>query len=98
MAAETVTVERHGPVLRVRMNRPDKLNAQHPTLITELDAAFAAGAADADVRVIVLSGQGRAFSEPIRRQSPAPAQPAEADDRPGARALRGGGPHARLHV
>jgi enoyl-CoA hydratase len=62
MAAETVTVERHGPVLRVRMNRPDKLNAQHPTLITELDAAFAAGAADADVRVIVLSGQGRAFS------------------------------------
>ena len=31
MAAETVTVERHGPVLRVRMNRPDKLNAQHPT-------------------------------------------------------------------
>lgn len=62
MAAETITVERHGPVLRVRMNRPDKLNAQHPTLITELDAAFAAGAADADIRVIVLSGQGRAFS------------------------------------
>ena len=62
MAAETVTVERHGPVLRVRMNRPEKLNAQHPTLITELDAAFAAGAADAEVRVIVLSGQGRAFS------------------------------------
>jgi enoyl-CoA hydratase len=62
MAAGTVIVERHGPVLRVRMNRPDKLNAQHPTLITELDAAFAAGAADADVRVIVLSGQGRAFS------------------------------------
>lgn len=44
------------------MNRPDKLNAQKPTLITELDTAFAAGAADADVRVIVLSGQGRAFS------------------------------------
>lgn len=62
MAPETVVVERHGPVLRVRMNRPDKLNAQNPTLITELDAAFAAGAADADVRVIVLSGQGRAFS------------------------------------
>src|SRR5260370_33435153 len=28
------------------MNRPDKLNAQNPTLITELDATFAAGAAD----------------------------------------------------
>jgi enoyl-CoA hydratase len=44
------------------MNRPDKLNAQNPTLITELDRAFAAGAADPEVRVIVLSGQGRAFS------------------------------------
>jgi enoyl-CoA hydratase len=62
VSAETVVVEHHGPVLRVRMNRPDKLNAQNPTLITELDTAFAAGAADADVRVIVLSGQGRAFS------------------------------------
>ena len=62
MAAETVVVERHGPVLRVRMNRPHKLNAQDPTLIAELDAAFAAGAAADDVRVIVLSGHGRAFS------------------------------------
>jgi enoyl-CoA hydratase/carnithine racemase len=55
VAAETVVVERQGPVLRVRMNRPDKLNAQDPTLIAEVDATFAAGAAD--VRVIVLSGQ-----------------------------------------
>ena len=42
MSAQTVVVEHHGPVLRVRMNRPDKLNAQNPTLITELDTAFAA--------------------------------------------------------
>jgi enoyl-CoA hydratase/carnithine racemase len=42
VSAETVVVEHHGPVLRVRMNRPDKLNAQKPTLITELDTAFAA--------------------------------------------------------
>jgi enoyl-CoA hydratase len=44
------------------MNRPDKLNAQNPTLIEEMDAAFTAGGADPDVRVIVLSGEGRAFS------------------------------------
>lgn len=61
-AYESVLVERQGAILRVRMNRPDKLNAQNPTLITELDRAFAAGAAHPDVRVIVLSGQGRAFS------------------------------------
>jgi enoyl-CoA hydratase len=62
MGVEAVKVERHGPILRVRMNRPDKLNAQDPTLIQELDAAVTEGAASADVRVIVLSGEGRAFS------------------------------------
>ena len=62
MAYESIKVEQHGPVLRIRMNRPEKLNAQNPTLITEMDAAFVAGGADADVRVVVLSGEGRAFS------------------------------------
>lgn len=62
MGFEAIKVERHGPVLRIRMNRPDKLNAQNPTLIEELDAAFTEGGANPDVRVIVLSGEGRAFS------------------------------------
>ena len=62
MGCEAIKVERRGPILRIRMNRPAKLNAQNPTLIEEMDAAFAEGAADADVRVIVLSGEGRAFS------------------------------------
>jgi enoyl-CoA hydratase len=62
MGFESIKVERRGPVLRIRMNRPDKLNAQNPTLIEEMDAAFTAGGADPDVRVIVLSGEGRAFS------------------------------------
>jgi enoyl-CoA hydratase len=62
MGFETIKVERRGPVLRIRMNRPDKLNAQNPTLLEEMDAAFTAGGADPDVRAIVLSGEGRAFS------------------------------------
>jgi enoyl-CoA hydratase len=62
MGLEAIKVERRGPVLRIRMNRPDKLNAQNPILIEEMDAAFTAGGADPDVRVIVLSGEGRAFS------------------------------------
>jgi enoyl-CoA hydratase len=62
MDYQTIKVERRGPVLRIRMNRPDKLNAQNPTLIEEMDQAFTAAAADADVRVVVLSGEGRAFS------------------------------------
>lgn len=62
MESLPVKVERHGAVLRIRLNRPEKLNAQNPALINAMDAAFAAGAADPDVRVIVLSGEGRAFS------------------------------------
>jgi enoyl-CoA hydratase/carnithine racemase len=62
MEYQTVKVEHRGPVLRIRMNRPGKLNAQNPSLIEEMDAAFASAAADADVRVVVLSGEGRAFS------------------------------------
>jgi enoyl-CoA hydratase len=62
MSFEAIKVERRGPMLRIRMNRPNKLNAQNPTLIEEMHAALAEGAADADVRVIVLSGEGRAFS------------------------------------
>jgi enoyl-CoA hydratase len=62
MGGEVIKVERHGPILRIRMNRPDKLNAQNPALIEAMDAAFTEGAATSDVRVIVLSGEGRAFS------------------------------------
>jgi enoyl-CoA hydratase len=62
MESGPVKVERHGAVLRIRMNRPKKLNAQDPALINAMDAAFAAGAADPDIRVVVLSGEGRAFS------------------------------------
>ncbi|MEK7364442.1 MAG: enoyl-CoA hydratase [candidate division NC10 bacterium] len=62
MGYETILVEKAAPICRIRMNRPKKLNAQNPTLINEMDAAFAAAAADSDIHVIVLSGQGRAFS------------------------------------
>lgn len=62
MGYETILVEKAVPICRIRMNRPAKLNAQNPTLINEMDAAFAAAAADSDIRVVVLSGQGRVFS------------------------------------
>lgn len=62
MAEETVKVERDGAIVRIRMNRPEKRNAQNPTLINQMDAAFAAAGADPEVRVIVLSGEGPSFS------------------------------------
>lgn len=51
-----------GPVTRVRMNRPQVFNAFDETMIGELDAAFAQLGEQADVRVIVLEGAGKAFS------------------------------------
>jgi enoyl-CoA hydratase/carnithine racemase len=55
-------IYRPGPVARVILNRPEKLNAQSWTLLSEMDQAFAAAVADPECRVIVLSGEGRAFS------------------------------------
>ncbi len=51
-----------GPVARVKLNRPQKLNAQSWTMLLEMDDAFNKAAADPNVSVIILSGEGRAFS------------------------------------
>lgn len=61
-AYETVLIERRGPVALVALNRPDKLNAFNVKLREELPSAFAELEADDDVRVVVLAGEGRAFS------------------------------------
>lgn len=57
----TVLEHRTGAVLRLTLNRPAKRNAITPALITELRSALEAGAADPEVRVIVISGSGRDF-------------------------------------
>jgi methylglutaconyl-CoA hydratase len=49
-------------IARVEMNRPEVFNAFDEAMIGELDAVFARLGADPAVRVIVLSGQGKAFS------------------------------------
>jgi enoyl-CoA hydratase/carnithine racemase len=51
-----------GPITRIRLNRPEKLNAQSWTMLLEMDDAFHKAVADPQCGVIVLSGEGRAFS------------------------------------
>ena len=48
-------------VLTITLNRPEKLNAFTATMMHELIAAFDQADADDDVRVIVVTGAGRAF-------------------------------------
>lgn len=47
-----------GAVRTLTVNRPDKLNALNRATLEALDAAFAAAAADPQVRVVVLTGAG----------------------------------------
>jgi enoyl-CoA hydratase/carnithine racemase len=59
---ETIRTETTGPVGTVVLDRPEALNAITAGMLEELNRAFAALAADPSVRVVVLTGSGRAFS------------------------------------
>ena len=48
-------------IARITLNRPERLNALNAQMIAELREAVAAANDDASVRVMVLSGAGRAF-------------------------------------
>jgi enoyl-CoA hydratase/carnithine racemase len=54
--------EDRGGVRHLVLNRPEKRNALNGELIAELGAAIEAAAADSDVRVLVLRGEGALFS------------------------------------
>ena len=58
----------------ITLNRPEVANAQSSELLDALDAAWARAAADEDVRVIVLKGNGRHFSSghDLKDRWPAP--------------------------
>ncbi|UNK57189.1 enoyl-CoA hydratase-related protein [Pseudoxanthomonas daejeonensis] len=60
--AEPLLIERAGPVLRLRLNRPQLHNAFDPALIAALTSALQATANDDAVRVVVLEGEGASFS------------------------------------
>ncbi|HEY6131213.1 MAG TPA: enoyl-CoA hydratase/isomerase family protein, partial [Halioglobus sp.] len=59
---ETVLLERRGPVAIVSLNRPDNLNSFNGPLRHELLLAVREVNEDDSVRVVVLTGAGRAFS------------------------------------
>ena len=62
MGERTVEYEAEGSIAVVRLNRPDRLNALNRQLQDELGEAFAAAEAAPEVRVLILTGAGRAFS------------------------------------
>ena len=51
-----------GVVATIALNRPHELNAMSWEMITAFDAAVSRAAEDEDVRVVFVTGRGRAFS------------------------------------
>ena len=58
---ENLTVERDGPVAVVSFNRPATLNAIEAGIRREMQLAFKEVNEDDSVRVVILTGAGRAF-------------------------------------
>jgi enoyl-CoA hydratase len=58
---DRLTVQRDGAVLTLTLNRPDRLNAVTTALLDDLADQLEHAALDADLRVVVLTGAGRAF-------------------------------------
>ncbi|MGH8977274.1 MAG: enoyl-CoA hydratase/isomerase family protein, partial [Acidimicrobiia bacterium] len=58
---ETLKLERVGPVGWLINNRPAQLNAMNALMREEFEAAWKALDTDPEVRVIVHTGEGRAF-------------------------------------
>ena len=48
-------------ICTVKINNPEAMNALNSTILSELDAAFTEIAANEDVSVVVITGEGRAF-------------------------------------
>lgn len=62
MKFETITYVTEGPLAWITLNRPEKLNAITQTMVAEILLATDKAQCDEEVRVILIKGEGRAFS------------------------------------
>ncbi len=61
MNFETIKVEINGPLGRLTLNRPDRLNAMNARMLRELVEASRWFDDQREARVVIISGAGRAF-------------------------------------
>ena len=75
MASDTVLVEREGPLIRIRLNRPAVLNALNEEMHIALRTALNDAAADDSCRAVLLTGTGRGFcvGQDLSERDPASA-------------------------
>ncbi len=58
MAYENIIFEREGNIAIIKFNRPKALNAINPAVLREVNEALDQIESDADVRVLILTGEG----------------------------------------
>jgi 2-(1,2-epoxy-1,2-dihydrophenyl)acetyl-CoA isomerase len=61
MSYQFLLCEQSDSVLKITLNRPDKLNALTDAMLQELQDAFAKAAADRATRCVLLTGAGKGF-------------------------------------
>jgi 2-(1,2-epoxy-1,2-dihydrophenyl)acetyl-CoA isomerase len=61
MSYQSILYEPSDRVLKITLNRPDKLNALTDAMLQELQQAFAAAANDRSIRSVILTGAGKGF-------------------------------------
>ena len=62
MTYETLKTEREGPLMTVRLNRPERRNAINRQMHLDLQEVCRELAEDFETRVVILAGEGAAFS------------------------------------
>jgi len=74
---ETLNIRDDGAIRIVEMDRPEALNAFNGQLMDDLADAFLEATADSQVKVLVLTGAGRAFSAgaDLKEMGNAPGNP-----------------------
>ena len=78
MSYRSLELERQGPVLRVWLNRPKRLNAISSVMLREIGDVFSSLETDFETKVVVLGGRGRSFCAGADRKPPEPDQQVEA--------------------
>lgn len=62
MKFETVSYQEKDGILHIKLNRPEKRNAVNQQLISDVTECFLEVATQPDVKVVLLSGEGKCFS------------------------------------
>ena len=70
MTYTTLSLEHDGPITRVWLDRPERLNALNTQALNEIAAAFTELQTRYETSVVILGGRGRAFCAGADRKDP----------------------------